>query len=57
MLLANLAVNLTLRSFEQQILNEIGISLGVIYQLYDDIIDAFGNENKAGKSLALILPL
>ena len=37
--------------FEQQVLNEIGISLGVIYQLYDDIIDAFGNENKAGKSL------
>ena len=37
--------------FEQQILNEIGISLGVTYQLYDDIIDAFGNENKAGKSL------
>ena len=35
----------------QQILEEIGLSLGVNYQLYDDIYDAFGVENVAGKSL------
>ena len=38
-------------TFEQNILKEIGISLGVNYQLYDDIIDAFGNETTVGKSL------
>ena len=38
-------------SFEQQILKGIGLSIGVNYQLYDDIIDAFGNETNAGKSL------
>ena len=37
--------------FEQNILKEVGISLGVNYQLYDDIIDTFGNETLAGKSL------
>jgi len=37
--------------FEQNILKEVGISLGVNYQLYDDIIDTFGNETMAGKSL------
>ena len=36
---------------QQQILEEIGLSLGVNYQLYDDIYDAFGVENVAGKSL------
>ena len=38
-------------SLQQQILEEIGLSLGVNYQLYDDITDAFGVENVAGKSL------
>ena len=38
-------------SIQQQILEEIGLSLGVNYQLYDDINDAFGVEHVAGKSL------
>ena len=32
-------------------LGKFGLSLGLNYQLFDDIIDAFGNETSAGKTL------
>ena len=38
-------------SFDQANLESIGISLGICYQIFDDIIDAFGNEANSGKSL------
>jgi octaprenyl-diphosphate synthase len=37
--------------FEQDCLESIGMSFGVNYQLFDDIIDAFGSEAKIGKTL------
>lgn len=36
---------------EQENLELIGLSLGINYQLYDDIIDAFGDEWSFGKTL------
>ncbi len=36
---------------EQQALRDYGIALGTAYQIYDDCVDLFGNESKAGKSL------
>lgn len=38
-------------SSDQANLESIGISLGICYQIFDDIIDAFGNESNSGKSL------
>jgi octaprenyl-diphosphate synthase len=38
-------------SSDQANLESIGISLGICYQIFDDIIDAFGNESSSGKSL------
>ena len=38
-------------SSDQAKLESIGISLGICYQIFDDIIDAFGNEANSGKSL------
>ncbi len=38
-------------SFELKNLESIGLSLGICYQLFDDIVDAFGNERNFGKSL------
>ena len=38
-------------SFDRENLESVGISLGISYQIFDDIIDAFGNETNAGKSL------
>jgi len=38
-------------SFDQANLESIGISLGICYQIFDDIIDAFGNKANSGKSL------
>ena len=36
---------------EEKCLESLGLSFGINYQLYDDIIDAFGNETKIGKTL------
>jgi len=36
---------------EQEVLELIGLSLGINYQLYDDIIDAFGEKWTFGKTL------
>ncbi len=36
---------------EQQALRDYGMALGTAYQIYDDCVDLFGNESKAGKSL------
>lgn len=38
-------------SFDRENLESVGISLGISYQIFDDIIDAFGNESNACKSL------
>ena len=38
-------------SFDRENLELVGISLGISYQIFDDIIDAFGNESIAAKSL------
>ena len=38
-------------SFDLKNLESIGLSLGICYQLFDDIVDAFGNEHNFGKSL------
>ena len=38
-------------SFDLVNLESAGISLGISYQIFDDIIDAFGNEATSGKSL------
>ena len=32
-------------------LREFGLQLGIAYQIYDDCLDVFGEENRAGKSL------
>ena len=40
-----------LDSSDREYLESIGLSLGISYQIFDDIIDAFGNESNAGKSL------
>jgi octaprenyl-diphosphate synthase len=36
---------------ERLALRQYGIALGTAYQIYDDCLDLFGNENAAGKSL------
>jgi octaprenyl-diphosphate synthase len=36
---------------EQTALRQYGMALGTAYQLYDDCLDLFGNETRAGKSL------
>jgi octaprenyl-diphosphate synthase len=38
-------------SFDRANLESVGVSLGICYQIFDDIIDAFGNETNSGKSL------
>jgi octaprenyl-diphosphate synthase len=35
----------------KQALREYGLNLGIAYQIYDDCVDLFGQEPKAGKSL------
>jgi RNA polymerase sigma factor (sigma-70 family) len=36
---------------EQQALRDYGVALGTAYQIYDDCVDLFGDEVRAGKSL------
>jgi octaprenyl-diphosphate synthase len=36
---------------DQQALRDYGMALGTAYQIYDDCVDLFGTESKAGKSL------
>ena len=36
---------------EQKALRQFGIALGTAYQIYDDCVDLFGSEARAGKSL------
>ena len=36
---------------EQQALHNYGVALGTAYQIYDDCVDLFGDEARAGKSL------
>jgi octaprenyl-diphosphate synthase len=38
-------------SVERNALRGYGLALGTAYQIYDDCLDLFGTENKAGKSL------
>ena len=36
---------------EQRVLRDYGVALGTAYQIYDDCVDLFGDEARAGKSL------
>lgn len=39
------------KSVIHKALREFGLQLGIAYQIYDDCLDVFGEENRAGKSL------